>query len=106
MHQIKIIKRPSIWDKEPYYTLKIISNMEQNKHITTAEAVQQLSKALKEDKAFWDTYVANIAMCMYDEYVIMFPNTHPAGHGVMIEIFNKGADRFLRLLTAEKSTER
>ena len=78
--------------------------MQQNK-ITTAEAVQQLSKALKEDEAFWDGWNANIAMCVYEEYVIMFPNTHPAGHGVMLEIFNKGADRFLRLLTAEKTTE-
>ena len=79
--------------------------MEQNKEITTAEAVQQLSKALKEDPEYWESYKANIVMCMYDEYVIMFPNTHPAGHGVMLEIFNKGADRFLKLLTAEKSTD-
>ena len=40
----------------------------------------------------------------YDEYVIKFPNTHPAGHGIMIDVFDKGADRFLKLLTAEKST--
>jgi len=42
---------------------------------------------------------------MYDEYVIKYPNTHPAGHEVMIDVFNQGADRFLRLLTAEKTED-
>jgi len=78
--------------------------MEQNK-ITTAQAIEQLSKALKENPEYWEGWNANIAMSMYDEYVIKYPNTHPAGHEVMIDVFNKGADRFLRLLTAEKTTE-
>lgn len=78
--------------------------MEQNK-ITTAQAVEQLCKALKEDLGYWESWKANIAMSTYDEYVIKYPNTHPAGHGVMIDVFNKGADRFLKLLTAEKTTE-
>ena len=78
--------------------------MEQNK-ITTAVAVEYLSKALREDPGYWESWKANIAMSIYDEYVIKYPNTHPAGHQVMIDVFNKGADRFLKLLTAEKTTD-
>ena len=78
--------------------------MEQNK-ITTAQAVEQLSKALKEDQAYWDGWVANIAMSVYDEYMEKLPNTNTVVKGALLEIFNNGADRFLKLLTAEKTTD-
>ena len=85
--------------------------MEQNKQITTAEAVQQLSKALKEDESYWDTWGANIAISMYDEMQFNFLNDElqvamcAMTRTEALERFNKGADRFLKLLTAEKSTD-
>lgn len=67
--------------------------------------VEQLSEDLKSDAAYWDGWQANIAMCVYDEYIDTFPNTNPAVKGALLEIFNKGADRFLKLLTSKKGEE-
>ena len=35
--------------------------------ITTEQAIQQLTKALKEDDGYWISWQANIAMSFYDE---------------------------------------
>ena len=76
--------------------------MEQYK-ITTATAIQQLSKALKGDSEYYDSWRANIAMSIYDAYVERIPNA--GAKSLLLDIFSDGADRFLRLLTAEKTTD-
>jgi hypothetical protein len=74
-------------------------------NVPASEAVRFLSKALIEDRAYWDGWVANIAMSIYDEYMEKLPNTNTVVKGALLEIFNNGADRFLKLLTAEKTTD-
>ena len=66
--------------------------------------VQQLSEDLKSDAAYWDGWQANIAMCMYDEYTEKYPVMVQVSHADILEIANKGAERFLILLTSEKKT--
>jgi hypothetical protein len=78
--------------------------MEQNK-ITTAQAIKVLSKALIEDSEYWEAWKANIAMAMYDEYTDNHLPWAKVSHGDIHEIANNAADRFLKLLTAEKITE-
>jgi len=79
--------------------------MEQNK-ITTPQAVEQLSKALREDPGYWESWKANIAMCIYDQYVKEIPKSlEEVSHYDIIQIANTGADNFLKLLTVEKTTE-
>jgi hypothetical protein len=79
--------------------------MEQQNKITTAQAIKVLSKALVEDDEYWEAWKANIAMAIYDEYTDNHLPWAKVSHGDIHEIANKGADRFLKLLTAEKTTE-
>ena len=84
--------------------------MEQNK-ITTAQAVEQLSIALKEDLGYWESWKANIAMSIYDGLQFNFLNDESQivqcvmDRTTAVQKCNEGADRFLRLLTVEKTTE-
>ena len=74
-------------------------------NVPASEAVRVLSKALIEDSGYWEAWKANIAMAMYDEYTDNHLSWAKVSHGDIHEIANKGADRFLKLLTAEKPTE-
>lgn len=71
-----------------------------------AGAVEKLCETLVDDKEYWDTWVANIAMCMYDEYTDEIPDPliGRISHADLLRIANRGAERFLRLLTTEKKT--
>jgi hypothetical protein len=73
--------------------------------VPVSEAATFLAKTLREDTEYRDTWKANIGICIYDEYMSNFPNTNPVVKGALLEIFNNGADRFLKLLTAEKTTD-
>jgi hypothetical protein len=75
-------------------------------NVPASEAVRVLSKALIEDDGYWETWKANIAMAMYDQYTDEVPEfLEKVSHYDIHEIANKGADRFLRLLTTEKTTD-
>jgi len=79
--------------------------MQQNK-ITTAIAVEYLSKALKEDPGYWESWKANIAMAVYDQYTDEVSKPlEEISHYDILQIANRGADNFLKLLTAEKTTD-
>lgn len=75
-----------------------------------AGAVEKLCETLVDDKEYWDTWVANIAISVYDELQFNFLHDESTmAHCVMdrstaLEKCNKGAQRFLRLLTSEKKT--
>ena len=75
-------------------------------NVPASEAVRVLSKALIEDSGYWEAWKANIAMAIYDQYTDEVPEfLEKVSHYDIHEIANKGADRFLRLLTAEKTTD-
>lgn len=57
--------------------------------------VDELIKTLKEDKGFYDSWKANIAMAMVDAY-----RNAEKGEGIK-EIANDGAEAFLKLLMGE-----
>lgn len=68
----------------------------QDKEITIVQAMDVLCKRLREDEDYWDTWQANIAMAIHDEYY---------SHGksnldgeTLHKVFNDGADRFLKQL--------
>lgn len=69
--------------------------------------VEQLSQDLKSDAAYWDSWQANIAMCMYDQYTDEIPDPliGRISHADLLRIANRGADRFLKLLTSKKGEE-
>lgn len=71
-------------------------------NVGLAAAMKQLSKALIEDEDYWQGWQSNIAMCMYDEYTEEYPVMTQISHADILEIANKGAERFLILLTSEK----
>jgi hypothetical protein len=62
--------------------------------MTTKEAVSKLTTELKNDKSFWESYKANIAMAFQDEF-----NNSEVSEAIeswrIHEIANKAADRFL-----------
>jgi hypothetical protein len=75
-------------------------------NVPASEAVRVLSKALIEDSEYWEAWKANIAMAIYDQYTDEVPEfLEKVSHYDIHKIANKGADRFLKLLTAEKLTE-
>jgi len=80
-----------------------------NKQLLQAEllkcAVQMVIEALKQDEGYYESWKANIAMAMYDEYTDNHLPQAKVSHGDIHEIANSAADRFLRLLTAEKTTD-
>ncbi len=65
-------------------------------------AVNILQDALSNDRDFYETYKANLAMAFYDE----FRNNHSAilDSRDIVELGNKAADRFLKQF-ASKSAE-
>jgi hypothetical protein len=73
--------------------------------VDIAASLAQLRKALTTNADYWQGWQANIAMSIYDEYVSKFPDVNPLVKNKLLEIFSNGADRFLKLLTAEKTTE-
>ena len=65
--------------------------------ITTKQAIQQLTKALKEDAGYWISWQASIAMAFYDEVrkeKYKGPPTSVQFH----EIANEAATNFLNNL--------
>jgi len=67
-----------------------------SKSITIAQAVDTLTKAIKEDPEFRNTYKADIAMAVYDEFKrdeLDSSQNKPDIHAIC----NKGADNFLTL---------
>lgn len=75
-------------------------------NVELAAAMKQLSKALIEDEDYREAWKSNIAMCMYDEYTDEIPDPliGRISHADLLRIANRGAERFLRLLTTEKKT--
>jgi len=64
--------------------------------VTTKEAIDHLSKALKEDPDYYRTWVANIAVAIQDEFAI----NHQ--HFGIHTISNLAAERFLDNLMREE----
>lgn len=74
---------------------------------TLAEAVEILCKALREDKDYYDSWKANIAVSIHDEFYMSGLNQLSRSTEVsqaFLTLFNKAAERFLSLLIKEKST--
>jgi len=62
------------------------------------EAIEIISKALKEDTAYYEIWKANLENCIEKEYV----NSELEGYTDINEIAQKAAKRFLKLLTSAK----
>ncbi len=60
----------------------------------THEAVQKLTTELKNDPELWNSYKANIAMTVYDEFM---KNDLPIDHLIIMDIANNAAENFLNL---------
>lgn len=92
--------KPDIFEK----TYTVINN---SSEFVEKTPVEQLSEDLKSDPAYWDTWVANIAMCIYDQYTDEIPDPliGRISHADLLRIANRGADRFLKLLTSKKGEE-
>jgi len=60
-----------------------------------AQAVEIVCTALRTDSGYYESWKANIAMSMYDEYM---ERDKKDGIVDIHEVANKGADRFLQLL--------
>ena len=58
------------------------------------EAMGIVTKAIKEDEGYRIGWQANIAMAFYDEY-------NKSNSDTIINISNRAADNFLRLLTRD-----
>lgn len=67
-----------------------------------SKAIDVLCEALRTDKDYWDGWKANIAMAVYDEYTEDARSTEADS---MHTICNRGADRFLKLLTYKPKEE-
>jgi len=63
--------------------------------MNTAEAIQALQKALKEDEGYYQVWQANIAVCIQDVWNKEKPSVD------VHKISNEGAKRFLDLLLRE-----
>lgn len=66
----------------------------------TKEAVETLCAALKEDKDYYYSWQANIAMAFYDEYFKLYSIEAFSSKELkeITGIANKAADNFLKLL--------
>lgn len=62
-----------------------------------SNAVKVLTKALREDKEFYCSYQANIAMAFKDEYA------RSGGKENIHELANRAADNFMQLWIKETS---
>jgi hypothetical protein len=67
------------------------------KQIITKLAIRWICKELRNDKKWWITYKANIAMSMYDVLSHMFSLEADKEH--LYDLCNKGAENFLQLWT-------
>lgn len=78
----------------------IHSNSKESKRKSkTSEAVKTLIESLKKDKGLKQSYVANIAMCCFDEV----SNTQKSrnkklNQQELLQACNKGAENFIDLL--------
>ncbi len=69
--------------------------------MTTKEAIEHISKELKDDEGYWISWQANIAMAFIDEWQRLvdiggLPSTREHVH----LIANRAADNFLKILTS------
>lgn len=75
---------------------------------TVSQAIDRLIKALKEDEGYWDSWKANIAMSIHDEWYSQdwskVKGTDAEGE-LIHKVFNNGAERFLQLLVNQKDNE-
>jgi len=60
------------------------------------KAISVLIKELKEDEVYYDSWKANIAMSIHDEWYTQ--NIDPTDGQKLHTLFNNAADRFLKLL--------
>ncbi|WP_080057161.1 hypothetical protein [Spirosoma aerolatum] len=73
--------------------------------MTTKQAVDVLTTALKKDPDLFYAYQANIAVCMQDCYAEVIKSGIPSvGSAEIHDISNKGAIRFLNMLCQNRPT--
>lgn len=65
--------------------------------LTTKRAVAKLQKELKKDKNYYNTYHANIKLCVFDELNVPSLIKHRISQRKKMDIADKAANRFLKL---------
>jgi hypothetical protein len=66
--------------------------------ITTKQAVNKLVNALKSDTEYYETWKANISMCLYDEIEATCKLLNEPVSELTRQVCNQGAVRFLNIL--------
>lgn len=90
-----ILNFPEFWEEVvESNTIKEVQGEDQIKW-----AVETLSKHLKEDRGYWKSWKANIAMAFVDE----IGTTKFASPCIITKFSNKAAERFLKQLTADET---